>query len=303
MSDVQIVFPKGRDATIRRLREALAQTGYDVAVVETEDSGAAPPVADGTAALFLWDRSTFGNPVMEAAASAARRRGRAIDVSADGITPMGLDDDRELIQLSGWRGDPHHPGWRKILARLEQPSGRVEAPKPEPLPPRQPSGTDASTPDVAATAGADKPGPTRRRSPLLALAAGAVLVVAAAALLIFRQPGGQSRQPPPAIAVAPAPAQPSQPVSAPPAQATAAAPQVPVPDATGPIPAPSPDLTEAARPARKGRTVRHAERSVIDAPRRGGEIRYTRYSRNMRLFCEHAGRRTPQCRVFNLESR
>src|SRR5438270_10107479 len=117
MSDVEIIFPKGREATIRRLRDMLKRAGYDVAAVEADGAGGAS--AGAKAVLILWDRSTIADASMRAAASAARRRGQAIDVSADGITPMDLDDDRALIHLSGWHGEPHHPGWRKILAQLD----------------------------------------------------------------------------------------------------------------------------------------------------------------------------------------
>ncbi|HEY1605118.1 MAG TPA: hypothetical protein VGF77_05930 [Allosphingosinicella sp.] len=313
MSDVEIVFPQGREAVVRRLREALAEAGYDVggrAVGEGDGTSAA---SDAAAILILWDRSTMAHPALQAAASAARNRDRAIDVSVDGITPLGLDDDRNLVQLSGWRGDPHHPGWRKILQRLD----RLCRPRREAVPARP----AASAPAAARAAGDEA---AASRGPWKMWAATAIvllLIVVVAGVLTARRgaspgpgapPADAARQPAPAdVAPPPSSAAPAQPMAAAGAEASGA------PDAASPAPQPQsapashgpaavpaalsgagrPEQAASAAPApSKGRA-----RSARAGPR--PRVRYTHYSRNMRLFCERAGRRTHECRVFNAATR
>ena len=148
MSDVEIIFPNAKAPLAERLREAIARAGYEVAPGGGVAPEEAPTPGDAHAILFLWDRSSIMQPGLQQAAAAARNRGRAVDVSADGITPVDLIDETRLIQLSAWRGEPTHPGWRKIVAELERLCGghRVAAaarPAPSQTPAERRSGASA----------------------------------------------------------------------------------------------------------------------------------------------------------------
>src|SRR3954466_7382958 len=145
MSDVEIIFPNAKAPVAERLREAIARAGYDVAPGGGVAPDEIPEASDARAILFLWDRSSIKHEGLQQSASAARNRGRAIDVSADGITPVDLADETRLIQLSAWRGEPTHPGWRKIVAELERLCGghRIAAAPARPAPraePKSPAG-------------------------------------------------------------------------------------------------------------------------------------------------------------------
>jgi hypothetical protein len=120
MTDVEILYPNQKGPVAERLRDALIQAGYEVRTRDAGGDRASPASEDATALLIIWDRSSIWNPGMQDTARFARKRGRALDVSADGITPIGLSDEGRLVQLSGWRGDPHHPGWKKILSELNR---------------------------------------------------------------------------------------------------------------------------------------------------------------------------------------
>lgn len=314
MSEVEIVFPKGREAAVRRLHDALAEAGYDVGSRDVEEGDPVSAGGGASAVLILWDRSTMAHSGLHAAATAARNRHRAIDVSVDGITPLDLDDDRGLVHLSGWRGDPHHPGWRKIMARLDELCSRRAAPITRPAAaPRS-----ESRPATAGRAEGDRAAQPGAGKAVLAAAAGVLLlIVVVAALLMSERPPAESpaAQPPPSDSTSPsatsqaAPAAPaaqeappkgaptSQPatVPAPPRQPAAAIGEAAVPPA-----AQSPEASQAEPLAATGSPVAEQPRTA-KAPRdrRRPAIRYTRYSRNMRLFCARAGRHTPQCRIFN----
>jgi hypothetical protein len=320
MSDVEIVFPQGREALARRLHEALVEAGFDVGDRAVDTAEPASAVGDAGAVLILWDRSTMAHPGLQAVASAARKRGRAIDVSVDGITPLHLADDRGLIHLSGWRGDTYHPGWRKILARLDQLSHVRRQPMPA-RPAAPPRRVDA--PAAAASGRADEAAPRRRGRAVFVLAAVALLLIAAVAgLLMFRhQPAANPPPQAPMAAEAPTAAAPpatahppTQPMPAQSGQGTPPAPTLDSPRSTAaaaaaaqpvpPVEAQSPSASEPERPPANGTPAPHRPRVKKSShAQRRPAIRYTRYSGNMRLFCERSGRGTPECRVFKAATR
>lgn len=301
MSDVEIVFPQGREAVVRRLRDAIAEVGYDVESREVGEHDGASAASGASAVLILWDRSTMAHPGLEAAAAAARNRDRAIDVSVDGITPLAMTDDRALIHLSGWRGDPHHPGWRKILARLEQLCHARPAP----------AVTRAAAPIAKPAAAPGGPAPPRASRAIWAAAAGILILIAVSAGLLLlpgrsprpaaSAPQSEAAIPPSAAAPQAAPATPAesdQGTQPSPAASAAPAPGPPVPGPVASVP-PATAQVPSGQPV-AGAPVHHKAHGAKKAPAVGRPaIRYTRYSRTMRLFCERAGRSTPQCRIFN----
>jgi hypothetical protein len=307
MSDVQIIFPNAKAPVAERLREAIARAGYDVAPGGGVAPDEAPTPGDAGAILFLWDRSSIKQPGLQQAAAATRNRGRAIDVSADGITPVDLTDETRLVQLSAWRGEPTHPGWRKIVAELERLCGghRTAAAPLRPAPPKpQTERRSASAPD------SERAAPQGGRAKLVAIGAALLLTIVLVGYFALSRrsasPNDAPQAPGPAVATAQPMATPAS-GTAPAGEAqasqgidlvtsgtsaaggganqAAAAPAGAAPAAMMPPGRPQPQ----SRPARP-RTTHTQLRGVV---------RYTKYAKTMRLFCQRSGRHTPQCRMFN----
>lgn len=306
MNDVQIIFPKGKETIAERLREAIGRAGYDVSAGEGVDTGAWPVAGDASAVLILWDRATMAHPGLQAVAADARQAGRALDISTDGITPRGFRDESRLIQLSGWRGEPFHPGWKRILAELQRLYGGERKPAP-PAP-----AASRQAPDAPASDASSRPKDGRGLSGKVILAVLALVLVAALVgfwlMSKHSSPAEPVRQPiAPAVTTSrPAEALPEQTRTAPSA-ATVETPSAAAPAAGGetqsnaaanPIPPqseqPPVSLASPTKPA-KSVKARHEEKRKA--------VHYTKYAKTMRLFCERSGRDTPQCRLFMRQTR
>jgi hypothetical protein len=310
MSDVQIIFANAKAPLAERLRETIARAGYDVAPGGGVAPDEVPAPGDADAILFLWDRSSIKQPGLQQAAAAARNRGRAIDVSADGITPVDLIDETRLVQLSAWRGEPTHPGWRKIVAELERLCGghRTAAAPPRAAPPRAPAEPrSAAAPD--AERGAPRGGAAKLAGICAAVLVALLLIGYFALSRRTAAPSNAPQAPGPAIAAA-------QPMATP-ASGTASAGQPQGPQAVdlvtsgsaAPTNVPSNGATPGAAQAQpaltdSGAGVNHSRataplRARATQPQLRGVVRYTKYAKTMRLFCQRSGRHTPQCRLFN----
>lgn len=254
MVDVAILFSADKKSAATRIRDGLAGEGYAVDLVE----GGGP--ASAKALIVLWSRSAMGSEAVQAATSEARRQGKLIEVSSDGIMPIGESSEIRTILISGWRGEPFHPGWQRIASEVRRLCG---APGAKPAPAR-----------TAASA------PAPRRGALLA---GALVLVLALVGVSLWAIGSQSPEPRPVTTAAPQP--PPAPPPAPlgePVLAEAAPPPEAAPAASEPAAAPA--ANAAPRPAAK--------------PKRSGPRYSPRQARTMRLFCQRAGRGTRECRVF-----
>ncbi len=308
MSDVRIIFPNSKAPLAERLREAIAHAGYAVEPGGGVAPGETPAAAEAQAVLLLWDRTSIAQPGLQQAAAAARNRGRAIDVSADGITPIGLADESRLIQLSAWRGEPHHPGWKKIIAELERLCGGHRS---------------AAAP--ARHAASHAPGPAAARAGRAGgggakLAVIGVAIVVALMLVGFLamsrrslEVGGTPQAAKPAVAAAQPMAAPDSgtlPAAAPPAVSgdseASAPPAQGAGEATAGVSPGTPQMAQAGQPAlastngsASDRAPRAATRPRAAPQRLPGVVRYTKYAKTMRLFCQRSGRHTPQCRLFN----
>jgi hypothetical protein len=302
MAEILLIFPPDKTTAAHQLEAALGSAGYRAVlepVVEPDGEAIARKTSGYAAALLIWSRPLAASADLGGWLPALRRLPGLIEVSTDGIAPQS-GDERRVILLSGWRGQPFHLGWRRILEELEslgalrtaasRPPPPVERPAEEPAPARPPRETGAAA--------------RGRRLALPALAALALLGAVGGAAWLATGAGG----PPPPSAPLPAggakiPA-PSEP---PPVAAAAREPSalsqspVPPPEAAGPGPD-EPLRTAPPPPVRVGpaRTAQEARpparsRSAAAAPLK----RYSRKnSRTMRLFCARSGRSTPQCRIF-----
>jgi hypothetical protein len=291
-----VVFYAGeKETAARRLHDALAAAGYPASLIRL-GSGGLEGMATSEAAIVIWSKALMDSVPAVALLDAARQRGTLIEASADGIAPIPSLDANRVALLSGWRGEPHHPGWQRIVAELKalgaSPAGAA---------PRARSAPSAAGASPAAAARAP-------RAPLratMAAALGAVLLLVmgvAAAAWIGRS--GPPLEPQGAIAsAAPLPAEPDTIDHVPPAsdapveEPVQCAAALPLPDPVSETasPAAEPAQRPVAAPVRSG-AARTAE-ARAEAPRRVAASP-DRSVRNMRLFCERSGRSTPQCRRF-----
>ena len=274
MAEVLITASSDKQVAARRLEEAIGRAGYGVTCRGMPESTAAASAAIGEAkaAIFIWSKSFLDSDLIHQTVAEARRQGKLIEVSADGIMPVRRADEPVAL-ISGWRGEPFHPGWRMIAAELKRICGtrRSAAPEAAPAP-----GRGVAVP-AAETVG---------RGRKLAIGTGALLVIAGAAAAWI---GIDTVSAPPRQKAAEAAAPPA-PLAVPPA-----APPPPVEFAEAP---PTPPAAAAPEQEPKPREPAGGKQAENEAQPRQPRPAAYRYAQNMRLFCERSGRSTRQCREF-----
>jgi hypothetical protein len=318
MVDVRLLYPKEKLEAAARLAESVEAAGYSVERQALDDNGAFPALpAPGAGAgaevlLLIWSRGLV-TAAMNGGLAEARRHPRLIEVSVDGIEPGVGGEVSPVVLLSGWRGQPFHLGWQRILADIKRLSGPREAP------------TKARATVPANSAEGSPPGPPgrsgARRTGVRAGVAAAALLAAtlgAAAALDWGRPEGRDPAAAIAVASAPVPAAEMPPTPVPAGASVSDASTAPVaPLAEGrtaardsaPDVLPAPAAAGRSAPARKSASAAGEPRRKAAAASAGASRaarayqpavkRYSRkYSKTMRLFCQRSGRSTPQCRTF-----
>jgi hypothetical protein len=302
MADVSILHAPDKQAAAARLADAVAAAGFDVGAVEIEDPARLADAVDGcdsNARILIWSRPLVSHSLHSGDLPRIRQARGLIEVSADGITPPSRGDDSRVVLISGWRGQPFHPGWQRIHAELKRLCGARKA---APETPARPA--ISANPPPPRTAPAASPAGFRPQPRLMMGGGIALLLVAgavgAASWLGSAAPGSRPDRefreirPPRTTGEASRPslaAEPAAPVNA----STAA----------GPPPPLSPERLATAEPSQPGRASPPVSAKAVDRPRprplphAGAPKKYSRkYSKVMRQFCERSGRATPQCRTF-----
>lgn len=319
MADVRITFTRDRAAAAKRLRDAVSAEGYDVALAEISDVEALIEAEDRhqTATVLIWSRPLLSSALRPGSLRKLRQQRKLIEVSPDGVGPDGGDGDQHVILISGWRGQPFHPGWQRLASELKR---LCEAPRKAaevPAPLERVEVPAAPQPIPSETRG-------RKWNPkagklALALLAGIGMFGAGFATSTLLRIGGSGTQAPPAAEM-----QTDEVKRAPVAadglvvpDGAAVGPSTPPPPSgiapAGPAtvePRPTPPLSAATPPspaAREGwksasrRAKKESETRLTkgNSPVRGETKRYSRRnSEIMRGFCQGSGRSTPQCRIF-----
>ena len=324
MADVRITFSPDRAAAAERLREAVSATGYHVALARISDVeeliGAEE--RDQTATVLIWSRPLVLSALRPGLLRKLRQQRKLIEVSADGVGPDGGEGDNHVILISGWRGQPFHPGWQRLASELNR---LCEAPKAAPEAPVKPEPAEvpaAPQPIPNETAGRDRNLRTGR--PVLTLLAAIGLFGAGFATSTWLRVGASGTQAPPPAEIerlearrppvasdpgsppdvaAVEPLVPPRPSGIAPAEPAAVEP--PSTAASSAAAPPSPATRKAPKSAtRKAKNESEARKTKGESPVPGETKRYSRRnSEVMRLFCEGSGRSTPQCRTFLRETR
>lgn len=262
MADVAICYSSDGEPMAGRVAAALAHEGYTIWSEEAAGGVAITErIRDVSVAIVIWSEAARASEWTRAEANYARGQGKLVQASVDGTRPPLPFDPKAVAPLAGWGGEAGHPGWKALRRSVHALS-----------PP--PSAKDARPVAAPTTSRPARP----RRSWTGPAVLGGLAAIAAASLWVLSGPPF-NREDAPATGtiekVATIPAQPASPPSLPPAASIAndstalqAAPEAAPPDATR------------------------------VAPRPSGPRINRRNSENMRLFCERAGRGTPECRTF-----
>ena len=303
MIDAVLLYSPDKAAAALRLEEAIRNSGYGINARAAGQDGLEGEGGVAKAVIVIWSRASMALAPVQAAAEAARRSGRLIEVSVDGIMPVRVDDSG-IVLLSGWRGEPFHPGWQRIKAALDRLCGAPspaaagaprKAPAPAAAPPPAASGAaDPAPPQAAARAPvASAPRePARQRSRWLVPAlAGSALLAAAAGGATWWGSGSPAPQPEAVAPAAPVQAEPG--ATRPPAQE-------PMPTTAPPMAEAAPDTPDSAGEAAEKKPSAAASKSkAAEIPAATVSGRYSpKNSKIMRQFCERSGRSTAQCRAF-----
>ncbi|HEX8480590.1 MAG TPA: hypothetical protein VF650_01645 [Allosphingosinicella sp.] len=308
MADVAIIHAADKTTAAARLADAVAAAGYAVGAVEVDDPAGLADAVESSGAdarILIWSRALVSHALHSGDLAGIRQLRGLIEVSADGIAPPTRGDDTRVVSISGWRGQPFHPGWQRIHLELKRLCGGR---KTIPEAPASPPAAKSAPPQRSAPA--DPPAAARPQALRLALAGGAAVLLVAAAVGAadwigrdmpdpaprqeFPEPGGAA-----AIAGAGRPGADTVPEAA---RAVATAPPV-----SGPSPSPEPAVVSKPKPAPPlaEADVRTAQRRPASRPERRPVPRAApvkKYSRKnskvMREFCARSGRSTPQCRTF-----
>ncbi|HEX8061789.1 MAG TPA: hypothetical protein VF535_01090 [Allosphingosinicella sp.] len=309
MADVAIIHAADKATAAGRLSESIIAAGYDVSAVEIEDPGQLADAVDGCAAdarILIWSRPLVSHLLHSGELPRLRQLANLIEVSADGITPPSRGDDARVVLISGWRGQPFHPGWQRIQLDLKRLCGSRKNIAEVPRAAAKPVG---SGPPPAA---ASTPGRDSLKTPSRLVLAGTIAVllvggaIGAASWLGGRAPDNGTG--PQVSKAGPAKASVGPPLPSLPTPKTAAAAET-EPTGTDVAPALRPESAvpangraerpKAVRPARSTRPEAAGRVPDRAPPAAGPPKKYSRkYSKVMRQFCERSGRATPQCRTF-----
>jgi hypothetical protein len=308
MSDILILFPPDKKVAAQQIAEALAAAGFSGRLTPLGAGGgeaALDAARGGGAAILIWSRALAASADLEGWLRPLRQSPDVVEVSTDGIAPLEGDESR-VVLLSGWRGQPFHLGWQRIVAKLEA-SGAAQRGAPTPA-----KRTAASPPAASETRAGPGEGQARRRFAIPAIAAGVLLGVAGAAAWIGdgpRQAAEPGRPAAPVEATAPAPEPvPSaapQPVEAVTYGGTALEGSEPGTATTATQEDPPRTSTSAkAATTSRTRTVSPPAAKAREVPVPPVVKRYSKKrSKVMRKFCERSGRNTLECRIFARSTR
>ena len=312
MAEILLLYSAGTKGAATRLAEAIAGEGHEVIQKEVFASSGIAAIADkaigAQAALLVWSRDLIATAMTQGGLAKLRKQTNIVEVSADGLMPPAAED--RVILISGWRGQPFHPGWQRVQAALDGLCGPVGTSSRK-IASAAPGAKPPSALPLPAGSGKQGFGLPRVAAPALLLLP---LAAATAAWLGFSSP---EKHPVAAAAPASAYVRQAQIAQSQPTAVQAAAESIenavePQPTGDPAAPPAGPAARSQAAPA-PGSTISLSRQSATPGPRPAAQFaslkqrlkpqpaakRYSsRNSAPMRLFCARSGRFTPQCREF-----
>lgn len=310
IADVVIIHSADKEGAARRLGEAIAAAGYAFEAVEVGKPDRLVDTLEGCVAparILIWSKPLVFHLLHSGELPRIRQLDGLIEVSADGITPPSRGDDARIVLISGWRGQPFHPGWQRIHLELKRlcgtGKGSGEAPRlsQKPAKARAPS---ASSPSAGSGASVR----------LIRGGAVALLLVGAAVGAASWFGGSPPAQQPPKVSglseagpirEASPPVLRATPVAKPVVESAGPAPAAASPPVRGEAPAkalperPKSSPASRSRPSEKSANEKRQPESRVASAKKYSP----KHSKVMRQFCERSGRSTPQCRSFRRSMR
>ena len=302
-----IIHGPDKGSAAKRLSDAIAAEGYTVAAIEVEKPDRLADIVEGCAAparILIWSKPLVSHLLHSGELPRIRQLGGLIEVSADGITPPSRGDESRVVLISGWRGQPFHPGWQRIHLELKRLSGEALRPLQKTANARPP------------TAAQSFPGSGDRASGRLIRGVAIALLLVGAAVGAANWFGGSTPADRPAKVSGLRQAGPTGENSLPVPRETPVAKKVVEsagrpPVAASSLPAqseaPAKALQERPRPSPvpRSRPPQGSGESRRRPPSREEPAKkYSpKHSKVTRQFCERSGRSTPQCRSFMRSTR
>jgi hypothetical protein len=308
-----IIHSADKEGAAARLRKAIDAEGYGVTAVEVEEPDKLADAIEGCAAdakILIWSRPLVFHSLHSGDLTRIRQLPALIEVSADGIKPPSRGDEARVVLISGWRGQPFHPGWQRLHQELKSLCGTRKSAA---VPPGPPGLSPKTRPANAASALPGSGGGPVPAKLILGGAAGFLLIATAVGAANWIGGSSPDVQPPREYRQAPPPG----PNGDGPVRGLGAVPAAGAAGAAAPEAAPAPQRsslppTQGVAPVKAQRERPQAARaSRPAAPKSSGKSRQrlesqveprkkysTKNSKVMRQFCERSGRSTPQCRTF-----
>ena len=124
MVDVFVSYAREDQAFAQRIAQAVAREGYDVwwdddlpphlsyGEVITEKIG------NAKAAIVVWSHRSAESEWVRAEADLARSQKKLIQTSIDERQPPMPFNQIQFASIGDWKGEPDHPGWKKVKTSL-----------------------------------------------------------------------------------------------------------------------------------------------------------------------------------------
>lgn len=132
MVDVFISYSRSDHAMVAMLARAVEGEGYDVwwdAELPPHQSYGdviTEKIATARAAIVVWSAEAVKSEWVRAEADMARNQKKLVQTALGPIMPPLPFNQIQFAEIADWRGEPDHPGWRKVKASLADLCGKRE---------------------------------------------------------------------------------------------------------------------------------------------------------------------------------
>ena len=139
MSDVFVSYAREDEPRAHQLADALRTRGYRVWRDEEIPAHRAyaeviqERLKDAKAVVVMWSAAAARSHWVRSEADAARHLGTLVQVTIDASVPPMPFDQIQYADLSDWNGGGDTPGWRKIVASVEELAGPAENNRAKPV--------------------------------------------------------------------------------------------------------------------------------------------------------------------------
>ncbi|HEY0959323.1 MAG TPA: YARHG domain-containing protein [Novosphingobium sp.] len=126
MVDVFISYSRSDLAFVDMLARAIVAEGYEVwwdAELPPHKSYGdviTEKIAEARAAIVVWSAEAVKSEWVRAEADMARNQRKLVQTAIDNVVPPLPFNQIQYAEIASWRGEPDHPGWRKVKVSLSE---------------------------------------------------------------------------------------------------------------------------------------------------------------------------------------